>query len=130
MLLKEPRVYALADMFFLEDLKAVAIAKLQQKLQDLWKSDSFPECIREIYTTTPENDLGMRSAVVEMAKLHVRELVSKDKFKALICEGGDFAFQCLESVVFSSPPATFSTLSSKGGLFGGPSRGFASSRGF
>lgn len=117
-------------MFFLEDLKAVAIAKLQQKLQDLWTSDSFPECIREIYATTPENDLRMRSAVVEIAKAHIGELGSKDIFKDLIREGGEFAVQCFESVVFLPPCATFSTLHSRSGLFGGPSRGSATFGGF
>lgn len=122
-LLKEPRVYALADMFFLEDLKAVAVAKLQQKLQDLWTSDSFPECIREIYATTPENDLGMRSAVVEVAKVHVRELGSKDILKDLIREGGDFAVEYFESVIFPSSPATFSTIHPRESWFGVTSRG-------
>ncbi|EOA85871.1 hypothetical protein ACJQWK_02967 [Exserohilum turcicum] len=124
-LLKEPRVYALADMFFLEDLKAVAIAKLQHKLQDLWTNDSFPECIREIYATTPANDLGMRSAVVEIAKDHIKELGSKSIFKDLIREGGDFVVQYFESAIFPPPSATFSTLHPRGGLFGGPSKGSA-----
>ncbi|KAJ6191976.1 hypothetical protein J3E72DRAFT_273869 [Bipolaris maydis] len=129
-LLKEPRVYTLADMFFLEDLKAVAIAKLQQKLKELWISDSFPECIREIYASTPENDVGMRSAVVEIAKVHVRELGGKDIFKDLIREGGDFAVQYFESVVFPPPSANSSTLHPRGGLFGGTSGGSAPFGGF
>jgi hypothetical protein len=77
-------------MFFLEDLKALAIAKLQRKLQELLTSDSFPECIREIYATTSESDRTMRSTVVEVAKDHVRELGKKAAFKDLIYEGGDF----------------------------------------
>jgi hypothetical protein len=61
-------------MFFLEDLKTLSIVKLQRKLQDLWTCDSLPECIREIYTSTPHNDLAMRSAVVEVAKVHTIDL--------------------------------------------------------
>lgn len=102
-LLKEPRVYALADMFFLQDLKTVAIAKLKRKLQDLWKDDYFPDCIRYIYENTPDSDQAMRSAVVEVAKVHVKELVKKTSFKDLIYDGGDFAVQCFESVVFPVP---------------------------
>lgn len=102
----------------------VATAKLQQKLQDLWISDSFPECIREIYATTPENDCAMRSAVVEVAKVHVRELGSKDVFKDLIREGGDFAVQYYESVIFPPPPADSSNLRPTGGLFGETPRGY------
>ncbi|KAI1532888.1 BTB POZ domain-containing protein [Pyrenophora tritici-repentis] len=120
-LLKEPRVYVLANMFFLEDLKALATAKLQQKLQNLWTDDSFPDCIREIYATTLDSDHAMRSAVIEVAKAHVKELGRKSVFKDLIHEGGDFAVHYFESVVFSAPPVVSSTLRQPGsGLFGGP----------
>jgi hypothetical protein len=105
-------------MFFLEDLKALATAKLQQKLKELWTSESFPECIREVYVTTPESDRAMRSAVVEVAKDHVRELGKMVLFKDLIREGGDFAVY-FESVVFPVPPAVLSTNPRAGGLFGG-----------
>ncbi|KAF1952619.1 hypothetical protein CC80DRAFT_422155, partial [Byssothecium circinans] len=99
----KPCVYALANMFFLENLKVLATAKLRQKLQELWTSDSFPECIREVYATTPESDRAMRSAVVEVAKNHVRELGKKAVFTDLIREGGDFAVDYFKSVVFPAP---------------------------
>ncbi|KAH5617516.1 hypothetical protein HBI23_255110 [Parastagonospora nodorum] len=118
-LLKEPRVYALADMFFLEDLKALATVKLQQKLQDLWTSDSFPGCIREIYATTRENGCAMRSAVVEVATKHVSELGQKIVFKDLIREGGDFTVDYLTSVVFPEPRTVSSSRPQPNGLFGG-----------
>lgn len=104
-LLKEPRVYALADMFFLQDLKTVATVKLKEKLSNLWTDDSFPDCIREIYANTPESDNVMRPAVVEVAKAHVQVLATKNEFKDLIREGGDFALQCFESIVSLVPPA-------------------------
>jgi hypothetical protein len=106
-------------MFFLEGLKALAIAKLQQKLQKLWISDSFPECIREVYATTPESDRAMRSAVVEVARDHVIELGKKVVFKDLIREGGDFVVQYFESVVFPGPPTVSSTRPQTGSGFGG-----------
>ncbi|USP81613.1 hypothetical protein yc1106_08887 [Curvularia clavata] len=102
-LLKEPRVYALADMFFLKDLKTVTTAKLKKKLLNLWKDDSFADCIREIYATTRDSDRAMRSAVVEIAKVHAKELVKKPAFTDLIHNGGDFAVQYFESVVSLVP---------------------------
>lgn len=106
-------MYALADMFFLEDLKTLAVAKLRQKLQSLWKCDTFPDCIREVYTSTPESDLAMRSAVVEVSKAHVIDLGKKADFKELIHEGGDFAVHLFENVIF--PVMSIRP----GGLFGG-----------
>jgi hypothetical protein len=109
-------------MFFLEDLKALATAKLQRKLEKPWTSDSFSECIREIYATTSESDRTMRNAIVEVAKDHARELGKNAVFKDLIHEGGDFVVQYFESVVFPAPPAVFSTRPQTGSLFGSTHR--------
>jgi hypothetical protein len=46
----------------------------------------------------------MRSTVIEVAKVHVCELGEKAAFKDLIREGGVFAAQYFESVMFSKPP--------------------------
>ncbi|KAF2002433.1 hypothetical protein P154DRAFT_462410 [Amniculicola lignicola CBS 123094] len=105
-LLKDPRVYALADMFFLEDLKALSTIKMQKKLQTLWTCDSFPDCIREIYASTPNSDHAMRSAVIEVARVHVRELGKKAIFKDLIREGGEFAVDFFESITYGEPLET------------------------
>ncbi|RMZ71006.1 BTB POZ domain [Pyrenophora seminiperda CCB06] len=99
-------------MSLLEDLKALAAVLLQQKLQDLCTSKSFPECIREVYVTTLENDCAMRSAVIEVATEH------EDLFKDLIREGGDFPVDYFTSVVFPQRPADSSTHSQPSGLFG------------
>ncbi|KAF2676859.1 hypothetical protein K458DRAFT_396581 [Lentithecium fluviatile CBS 122367] len=92
-LLKDPRMYSLADMFFLDDLKALSALKLKEKLQleHLWTSDSFPDCVREVYSCTPNSDRGMRSAVVEVARAHTYQLGQKAMFRGLVGEGGDFA---------------------------------------
>ncbi|KAF2187347.1 hypothetical protein K469DRAFT_570324, partial [Zopfia rhizophila CBS 207.26] len=92
------QVYALADMFFLEDLKALALKKFQQKSRDLWMSDSVPECIREVYKSTYEQDRGIRSAVVEVAASHVHDLSNKGIFKNLVREGGDFVVDYFENL--------------------------------
>jgi hypothetical protein len=90
-------------MFFLEDVKALSTVKLQLKLQDLWTSDSFPDCVREVYASTPNTDRGMRSAVVEVARVHASELCCKAIFKELIREGGDFAVDFFESITLPRP---------------------------
>jgi hypothetical protein len=104
-------------MFFLYDLKDYCTAKLRQKLQILWTSDSFPECVREIYSSTPDSDRTMRSAVCEVAKAHVRELGIKDTFKDLIREGGDFTVDCFEGVLSLVPGAVSSTVGRRRGGF-------------
>ncbi|KFY03940.1 hypothetical protein V490_00042 [Pseudogymnoascus sp. VKM F-3557] len=88
-LLRHPRVYALADMFRMEDLKTLACKKFELQLQQHWISDTFVDCIREVYMTSRVSD-ATRKAVVRTVFLH-KELVNKQPFQDLIREVGDFA---------------------------------------
>ncbi|KAK8900789.1 hypothetical protein QC760_010553 [Botrytis cinerea] len=91
-LLKHPRVFALADMFRIEQLKILACEKFKKQLQQHWISDTFPDCIREVYTTSNDIDIKtIRNAVVSVVALHKKELVEKRSFQELIREIGDFA---------------------------------------
>lgn len=98
MLLKDPRVYALADMFFLQDLKVLAQSKLQETLRNNWMSDAFPECVREMYASTQNSDSEIRSFVVEIARAHARELGKKETFRELLQEGGDFTVEYVDAL--------------------------------
>jgi hypothetical protein len=85
-------------MFFLEDLKALSTTKLRQKLQDLWDTELFPECVRDVYAATAKRDCMMRSAIVEIAAAHARGLGEKEVFKELLREGGDFAVDYINAL--------------------------------
>ncbi|TGO45842.1 hypothetical protein BCON_0361g00020 [Botryotinia convoluta] len=90
-LLKHPRVFALADMFCMEDLKSICCQKLKSQLQAHWISDTFPECIREVYLTSNSIDANpMRIAVVDTLVSH-KALLKKPSFQELVRDGGDFA---------------------------------------
>jgi hypothetical protein len=72
------KVFALADMFCMEDLKNLSCEKFKSQLKEQWKSDAFPDCIREVYSTTKETQaLGTRRVAVEEAALHGKELIQK-----------------------------------------------------
>ncbi|KAF2193629.1 hypothetical protein K469DRAFT_239450 [Zopfia rhizophila CBS 207.26] len=103
-LCKDLRVYVLADMFFLEDLKALALEKFKRNLEDLWMSDSFPECVREVYKSTYERDHALRSVVVEVAATHAHDLGSNGIFKDLVYEGGDFVVDYFEKLLYIMEP--------------------------
>lgn len=106
-LLRDPRVCAIAHSFFMGDIDLLCTFKLQRRLQDHWASDSFPDCVQEIYLSTYSS--RMRSAVVEVAKVHIHELGKKASFKNLIRNCGGFAVDLFESVIFPVPPAVSST---------------------
>lgn len=52
----------------------------------------------------------MRPVVLEVAKIYVHELGEKATFKDLIREGGDFAVDYFESVIFPVPPTHLAQL--------------------
>lgn len=105
-------MYALADMFFLETLKAESACRLEFELATRWTSDPFPDCVREVYTTTPPDDSIMRSVILKAAKLHARELGVTSSFQELIREGGDFAVDYVGSITATPAglaPRSFAT---------------------
>ena len=85
-------------MFFIENLKVLSQTNFQKKLESHWMDDSFPECIREVYTSTQNSDSKIRSAVVEIATAHAHELNEKEIFRDLLQDGGDFAVEYTESL--------------------------------
>ncbi|KAI1005184.1 hypothetical protein K3495_g3029 [Podosphaera aphanis] len=101
-LLKDVRVYALADMFLIESLKTLAQTRLAKKLECCHLDTPFIDCVREVYKTIPTMNTKMHSAVVEVAVKQVKILRKNfdDKsasdqqrmsnFGELIREGGDF----------------------------------------
>lgn len=82
-------MYAIAAKFGLENLKSLALEKLQQKWKDNWRSDSFADCAREVYTLAFGDDV-IRTAVIKIAAAHVHDLVADARFIELFREGGDF----------------------------------------
>lgn len=59
-------------------------------------SDSFPECVREVYGSTRDSNSRIRSVVLEIATAHALELWKKDIFKELLQDGGDFAVEYVD----------------------------------
>ncbi|KAI0977244.1 BTB/POZ domain-containing protein [Xylaria arbuscula] len=89
-LLKDVRVYVTADFFMLDDLKQQALERFKSKLDILWVSELFVDCIREVYASTTPSDNGLRGAVVKTAQRHLVELWKRKAYRDLLSEGGDF----------------------------------------
>jgi hypothetical protein len=88
-LLKHPRIFALSAIFRIDDLKELSCNKFEDQLEQHWISDTFPHCIREIYSTS--NNTDIRKIVVDAVASHSQDLVEKRSFQDLIREVGDFA---------------------------------------
>ncbi|KAI1839752.1 hypothetical protein JX266_014034 [Neoarthrinium moseri] len=90
-LVRHVRVYALADYFGIKGLKNHALSRLQTLLSDLWMSDRFSDCIREVYESTRDEPESLRALVTRVAHAHLGQLWERSEFKVLVHEGGDFA---------------------------------------
>lgn len=85
-------MFALADMLRIDELKLIVCKKFEHQLEQHWISDTLPDCIREVYSTTNSVDSnGIRIAVVNAVASHKEDLVQKGPFQDLIREVGDFA---------------------------------------
>lgn len=75
----------------MDDLKSLLCKKLELQLQTHWISDTFADCIRELYSSSLDMDpIVIRKAVVGMVFSH-QELIQKRPFQELIRKVGDFA---------------------------------------
>lgn len=90
-------MFALADMFRMGDLKALAIQNLKAQLQKHWISDIFPDSVQEVYGNTPQQS-ALRDTVVEVAQTYLGELCSKSAFLDVIRETGDFAVDVVKGL--------------------------------
>ena len=76
----------------MEDLKKLSCKKFELQLQQHWISDTFPDCIREVYSTSKDAvSAAVRKVVVDAVSSHKQELVHKRPFQELIRDVGDFA---------------------------------------
>lgn len=82
----------------MNDLKTIAREKFERQLQQHWISDTFADCIREVYETTQQSDTAMRRAAVDVARENTGQLYSQKSFQALLREVGDFAVDMVGAI--------------------------------
>ncbi|OAL42711.1 hypothetical protein IQ07DRAFT_525636, partial [Pyrenochaeta sp. DS3sAY3a] len=98
---KHLRVYALANMFCIEDLKTVCLDKFRRETSKGWDSDLFLGCVWEVYHSIPAYPHTIRPALVDVAVAHVREIAGKAGFQDLVREGGDFVVEYVTRLLMS-----------------------------
>jgi hypothetical protein len=110
MLLKDFRVYKLANEFYLSDIATLCTSKLEKRLNNAWLSYEFLECVHEVYEYTSDgiDPHHLRYILVEAARRNARELIEEKSFKELIRKGGDFAVDFLENIIRADNAITLS----------------------
>ncbi|PQE08263.1 NFX1-type zinc finger-containing 1 protein [Rutstroemia sp. NJR-2017a BVV2] len=99
-LIKNAKVYIIADKYDIQPLKKLACDKYTDMLSTSWNSIEFVQTIELIFDGTPDKLLQMdsiRQAAIEAAAKHSRELLDRGEFVALCQERGDIATAILQS---------------------------------
>lgn len=76
-----------------------ALQNLQSKIGKLWVSETFVDCIRDVYQSTSDPNCKMRKAIVSTTRKHLEELWEKNTFRELVREGGDFVEAVMHELV-------------------------------
>lgn len=67
-LLIDAQVYTIADKYNIHSLKDLALKKFGEMVAKGWENDGFSLAIKEIYTSTPDSDRGLRHIVCFMPR--------------------------------------------------------------
>ena len=90
------QVYALADKYEVNGLKALALKKFSALEGIDWGCDEFANLARDIYETTPASDRGLRDVMKDNFTGRYRELSSNPVWLRVIKETPDLCFDLLK----------------------------------
>jgi hypothetical protein len=92
-LIHHSRVYALADKRGILSLKSVAAKKFRIECERWWDYNEFVDAAREAYSTTLDDDRGLRDATIDTIQAH-RHLLDIGNVKSVLRES-QLAFDLL-----------------------------------
>ncbi|KAI0147301.1 hypothetical protein GGR57DRAFT_259153 [Xylariaceae sp. FL1272] len=87
-------VYAIAEKYNIQGLKAFALEEFKAAVTEPWDTDVFLEAAREAYLSTVEADRGLRDIVVATFSAR-RELLDQEKTQEILKEVGLLAYDLL-----------------------------------
>jgi hypothetical protein len=87
------RMYALADKYQISGLKALAQRKFQKAALQHWNSEEFAPALRIVYTSTLEEDRGLRDVVI--STISRDRLLEKPEVRAMVKDLPELAFGLL-----------------------------------
>ena len=71
-------VYAIAEKYDIPDLKDMSRGKFQILARSKWPHDGFYTLAEEVFSTTPDTDMGLRQIVLDLCEEHFQDIF-KDK---------------------------------------------------
>lgn len=98
-LLTHVKMYAIGDEYDIKDLKDEALWKFEQAMKakkgHIGELTSLLEVIPAIYTTTPENDRGLRDLVAGFGAQHIERMKDLPELEDVVVQAPKFLFEVL-----------------------------------
>ena len=76
-------VYAIADKYDIAELKELAKFKFQTLISSKWPHDDFHAIAEAVFSTTPDEDMGLRKIVLETCIKHFRDILKDEESRAV-----------------------------------------------
>lgn len=89
-------VYAIAEKYNLKDLKKAAMIRCLSQKWSYWPLDDLRVIAKEIYSSTPSSDRGLRDQVICDCADHAQELTEQEDWISLIKMDADFGFDLFQ----------------------------------
>ncbi|ELQ40979.1 BTB/POZ domain-containing protein [Pyricularia oryzae Y34] len=93
-LLLHAKVYAIADNYAIDGLKALAVVKFKSSAGEAWNTKDFLDAAIEAYSSTIDTDRDMRNAVIQVFASR-KELLELDEVKKLVRKLDQLAYDLL-----------------------------------
>lgn len=91
-------VYAIAEKYNLEDLKKAARVRCLSQTWASWPLDDLRIIAKEVYSSTPSSDRGLRDKVISDCADHAQELTEHEDWISLTKMDGDLAFDLFQKM--------------------------------
>lgn len=92
------RMYAMADRYGMEDLRQLVREQFENLQRTDYAKDDFATVIREVYTSTPDLDRGLRDLVVKQSTACFAEVSAKPDFFKMMAETGTFGVDLVKAI--------------------------------
>jgi len=89
------KVYALAEQYAVEGLKATALEKFVSEARVHWATEDFLQAVEQVYSLTPEHDRGLRDVVRNTFYERRKELMDRENVKRYLRDVPDLAYDVL-----------------------------------
>jgi len=100
-LLVHAKMYEIADKYDVPGLKDLVVEKFSRACRQGWDCAKFPIAARYVFSTTPDEDKGLRKVVSSTIASHMKELVKKPEIESLLKEFSSLSYELLKAKIES-----------------------------